>query len=118
MKFTPLHPSLGALVEGVDCNDDFCEQADRLKTALAQWQLLLFRGQDLADPAFLEFCRNFGTLELLPEPEKRHPEFPEIFNLSNVKPNGSLTHRDDPQAVFLRGTSRWHTAAVFAIYPV
>jgi alpha-ketoglutarate-dependent taurine dioxygenase len=117
MKFSPLHPSLGALVEDVDCNDDFLDQADSLKTALAKWQLLLFRDQDLSDSAFLEFCRNFGTLELLPEPEKRHPEFPEIFKLSNVKPDGSLTHHDDPQAVFLRGTSRWHTDSSFRTIP-
>ena len=117
MKFTPLHASLGALVEDVDCNDDFAAHASTLKEALAKWQTLLFRGQELRDEIFLEFCRNFGELELLPEPEKRHPEFPEIFNLSNVKSDGSLTHRDDPQAVFLRGTSRWHTDSSFRSVP-
>ena len=117
MEFTPLHSSLGAIVEGVDCNNDFADQANVLKSALARWQVLLFRGQDLSDGAFLAFCRNFGELELLPEPEKRHPEYPDIFNLTNVRPDGSLTHRDDPQAVFLRGTQRWHTDSSFREVP-
>jgi alpha-ketoglutarate-dependent 2,4-dichlorophenoxyacetate dioxygenase len=106
MDFTPLHPSLGAVVENIDCSKDLSVQADALKAALGRWQVLLFRDQDLKDGAFVGFCRNFGELELLPEPDKRNPAHPEIFNLSNVKPDGSLTHRDEPQAVFLRGTSR------------
>ncbi|MDG2286647.1 MAG: TauD/TfdA family dioxygenase [Alphaproteobacteria bacterium] len=117
MDFTPLHPSLGALVENVDCNDDMASQAGALKAALTRWQVLLFRDQKLADGGFVEFCRNFGALELLPEPEKRHPDYPEIFNLSNLKADGSLTHKDEPQAVFLRGTSRWHTDSSFREIP-
>jgi len=117
MQFTPLHPSFGAEVTEIDCNSNDQQSAEVLKEALTEWQLLLFRDQNLSDGAFLSFCRNFGQLELLPEPEKRHPDYPEIFNLSNVKPDGSLTHRDDPQAVFLRGTSRWHTDSSFREVP-
>ena len=107
----------GARVENFDCGRDPGALAEQLKTELARWQVLLFRDQNLSDGAFVDFCRTFGTLELLPEPEKRHPEHPEIFNLSNVKPDGSLTHRDEPQAVFLRGTSRWHTDSSFRETP-
>ena len=103
MNFSPLHPSLGTLVESVDCNDDMAAQAGTLKAELARSQVLLFRDQKLTDSAFAGFCRNFGALELLPEPEKRHLDYPEIFNLTNVKSDGSLTHRDEPQAVFLGG---------------
>lgn len=117
MDLIPLHPSLGARVENFDCGRDPGALAEQLKTELPRWQVLLFRDQNLSDGAFVDFCRTFGTLELLPEPEKRHPEHPEIFNLSNVKPDGSLTHRDEPQAVFLRGTSRWHTDSSFREIP-
>jgi alpha-ketoglutarate-dependent taurine dioxygenase len=117
MEFSPLHPSLGAVVEGVDCNDDMTAQAGALKAELARWQVLLFRDQALSDGAFARFCRNFGALELLPEPEKRHPDYPEIFNLTNLKPDGSLTHHDEPQAVFLRGAARWHTDSSFREIP-
>ena len=118
MRFEPLHSSLGACVEGFDCQADARpEVAEELKQALSDWQVLLFRDQELSDSAFVAFCRLFGELEILPEPEKRHPEHPEIFNLSNVRADGSLTPRDDPQAVFLRGTSRWHTDSSFREVP-
>ena len=117
MKFEPLHASLGASVTDIDCADDGAHLAEELQAALTRWQILLFRDQNLTDEQFVSFCRNFGDLEILPEPEKRHPVYPEIFNLSNVKPDGSLPHPDEPQAVFLRGTSRWHTDSSFRDVP-
>ena len=117
MDFSPLHASLGASVTDIDCADDDAQIAGDLQVALRHWQVLLFRDQDLSDEEFVRFCRNFGDLEILPEPDKRQPVYPEIFNLSNVKPDGSLPHRDHPQAVFLRGTSRWHTDSSFRDTP-
>lgn len=118
MKLISLHQSMGAQVEGLDCARPVsAEDALRLRQALSEHQILLFRDQDISDAAFVDFSRTFGDLEILPEPEKRHPEFPEIFNLSNIRPDGSLTPRDDPQAVFLRGTSRWHTDSSFREIP-
>ncbi|MBT6274757.1 MAG: hypothetical protein HOI95_11550 [Chromatiales bacterium] len=64
MEFTPLHKSLGAKVENLDCNADLSHQAIALQAALAKWQVLLFRGQALQDKAFSDFCRLFGELEL------------------------------------------------------
>jgi alpha-ketoglutarate-dependent taurine dioxygenase len=117
LDFLPLHASLGAAVTDIDCASDGTKFAGELQAALKCWQVLLFRDQDLTDEDFVRFCRNFGDLEILPEPDKRHPVHPEIFNLSNVKPDGSLPHRDHPQAVFLRGTSRWHTDSSFRDIP-
>ena len=117
MKFEPLHASMGASVTEIDCADSGEALAEELQAALTRWQVLLFRDQNLTDAQFVRFCRNFGDLEILPEPEKRHPVYPEIFNLSNVKSDGSLPHPDEPQAVFLRGTSRWHTDSSFRDVP-
>lgn len=118
MELKPLHDSMGMEIVGLDCGQSLnVDQASSLREALSEYQVLLFRNQDLQDGRFVDFCRTFGDLEILPEPEKRHPDFPEIFNLSNVRPDGSLTPRDDPQAVFLRGTSRWHTDSSFREIP-
>ena len=67
LQFNPLHRSFGAEVAGFDCNQDVVQNTEALKAALTEWQLLLFRNQDLTDGAFVEFCRAFGDLELLPE---------------------------------------------------
>jgi alpha-ketoglutarate-dependent taurine dioxygenase len=118
MELSFLHHSMGAEITGLDCAQTAdAALAGRLRETLSEHQVLLFRNQKLEDAEFVRFCRAFGELEILPEPEKRHPEFPEIFNLSNVRPDGSLTPRDDPQAIFLRGTSRWHTDSSFREVP-
>jgi len=65
----------------------------------------------------VQLGRAFGDLEILPEPDKHHPDHPEIFNLTNVRPDGALVSYDDAQAVFLRGTQRWHTDSSFRPVP-
>ncbi len=118
METSPLHSALGVRVTGLDF-DCLSEPAtaEALAVLLARHQVVLLRDQELSAEDFVTFCRAFGDLELLPEPDKRHPEFPEIFRLTNVKPDGSLTLPDEPQAVFLRGTSRWHTDSSFRAIP-
>lgn len=118
METSQLDGALGVQVTGLDFDRLREPQtAEQLAELLARHQVVLLRDQELTAEDFVNFCRAFGDLELLPEPEKRHPEFPEIFRLTNVKPDGSLTVPDEPQAVFLRGTARWHTDSSFRAIP-
>ncbi|MCL4168425.1 UNVERIFIED_CONTAM: hypothetical protein GTU68_039981, partial [Idotea baltica] len=79
--------------------------------------VLVFRGSPIPAERFVALGKAFGELEILPEPDKRHPDHPEIFNLSNVRPDGEVVTFDEPQAVFLRGTERWHTDSSFRTIP-
>jgi len=88
-----------------------------LGQGLVDHGVLVFRGVRIEPAQLVELGRAFGRLEILPEPEKRHPDHPEIFNLSNVRPDGDVVERDEPQAVFLRGTERWHTDSSFRAVP-
>ncbi len=118
MQTLALNPALGVQVEGLDFDRlGEAETISTLSRLLSQHQVILLRGLDLKAEAYLRFCRAFGALELLPEPEKRHPDHPEIVRLSNRKPDGSLTAAADEQAVFLRGTSRWHSDSSFRKIP-
>jgi len=118
MEIEPLHAAIGAELKGVDiARLADSGLAETLLPLLTRHQVLLLRGQELSGEDFLRFGKAFGDLELLPEPEKRHPDYPEIFNLTNVRADGSLTPAEDPQAVFLRGTARWHTDSSFRARP-
>lgn len=118
MELCSLPGHFGVEVRGFNAAQADAEQdAGTLRQLLSDRQIVLLRDQHLADREFVGFCRMFGKLEILPEPEKRQPDNPEIFNLSNVRADGSLTPFDDPQAVFLRGTSRWHTDSSFRQIP-
>jgi alpha-ketoglutarate-dependent taurine dioxygenase len=132
LRFEPLDAPLGAQVHGLDLPsgtdpaatasagstepiDD--ETVAALGQALVDHSVLVFRGAAISPADLVALGRAFGQLEILPEPEKRHPDHPEIFNLTNVRPDGDVVDREEPQAVFLRGTERWHTDSSFRAVP-
>jgi alpha-ketoglutarate-dependent taurine dioxygenase len=117
LTFRPADGPLGAFVEGWRPTDDAPAPVDELTAGLIAHRVLIFRGSPIPADRFVALGEAFGQLEVLPEPEKRHPDHPEIFNLSNVRPDGSLVTFDEPQSVFLRGTERWHTDSSFRTIP-
>ncbi len=120
LTFEPLDAPLGALVHGFEPSgtvDDAPLPVDELSAALAKHAVLIFRGRAISAERFVVLGKAFGELEVLPEPEKRHQDHPEIFNLSNLGPDGEIVTFDDPQSVFLRGTERWHTDSSFRRIP-
>jgi len=120
ISFEALDAPLGAQATGfrpeLVSHEDF---APTLAAALLRHGVLIFRGgaTELTAAQLVELGRSFGELEILPEPDKRHPDHPEIFNLTNVRPDGEIVDFDEPQAVFLRGTQRWHTDSSFRKIP-
>ena len=118
LTFTPLGDALGARVEGFAADGEIGpDLVDALRDGLRDHNVLVFRGEEISAARLVELGRAFGALEILPEPEKLHPDHPEIFNLTNVRPDGEIVEYDEPQAVFLRGTERWHTDSSFREVP-
>lgn len=117
LEVKPLDPFGGELIgfdpRQVQSPDGAAEFLD----ALTDHALLVARGLDLSGAELVSIGRALGDLEILPEPDKRNPDHPEIFDLSNVRPDGQIVDFDEPQAVFLRGTERWHTDSSFREIP-
>jgi taurine dioxygenase len=104
MEIVPTGRALAAEIRGLDTTKPFDrETVERLKQALTQHLLLLWRDQSLMDDQLVRFGRYFGD----PKPHVREqPDRPieEIFVVSNVmedgKPigalgNGELTFHSD-----------------------
>jgi alpha-ketoglutarate-dependent taurine dioxygenase len=118
LSFVPTGGPIGAFVEGWNPAAPATAAAvAQLHHGLAAHSVLVFRGQEVSPAQLVALGKAFGELEMLPEPEKRNADYPEIFNLSNVKPNGDIVEFEEPQAVFLRGTERWHTDSSFRDIP-
>lgn len=116
--FAPIDAPLGAFVTGLEPSRSLTnDERERLLGGLTEFGVLVIRDTPLTAADLVRLGKSFGELEILPEPEKRHPDHPEIFNLSNVRSTGQVTTFDDPQAVFLRGTQRWHTDSSFRAIP-
>ncbi len=118
LTFEPLGGPIGARVHGLEPDGEIDDAfVAALHDGLRAHSVLVFRGQEISAARLVELGRAFGDLEILPEPEKLHPDHPEIFNLTNVRPDGEIVTFDEPQAVFLRGTERWHTDSSFREIP-
>ncbi len=124
ISLTPLDGPFGANLAGLDLAADADGPVSiddgvvgELAAALADNGVLVIRGQRIDGGGLIALGRAFGELEILPEPEKRHPDHPEIFNLTNLGPDDRPVGFDDPQSVFLRGTERWHTDSSFRPIP-
>ena len=118
LQFEQFDSHFGARIYGLHEGRIIDEQlVAELATGLTNHGVLLMRGEEISPNRLVELGRAFGELEILPEPDKRHPDHPEIFDLTNVRKDGAVVDFEEPQAVFLRGTERWHTDSSFRKVP-
>jgi taurine dioxygenase len=106
IEIVPTGAVLGAEVRGLDLKSLDDAQFEALKRAWHRHEVLLIRGQTLADQDLIAFSRRFGDLDWAPVQEtgRRFVEgLPEIYIVSNVKMNG------EPIGSLGAGEAVWHT---------
>ncbi len=112
-ELRPLNGDFGVEARGIDISRPLGPAIrDRLLAAFHRHRILVVRGQDLSPEAHIAFSRNFGELEVHVLNEYHTARHPEIFELSNIGPDGkpNAVHPD-------RGTLFWHTDASFQAKP-
>jgi taurine dioxygenase len=96
ITITPLHPSLGAEVSGVDLGRSIDPPTrEALSQALAEHLALVFRGQSLTPEQYLSAAAAFGPPMRQHYSQHHMPGYPEI---------GMVWHRNGQ-----RPAERWHT---------
>jgi len=101
----PLTPRLGAEIVGVDLArgvDDVLFRS--IHTAFLQYQVLLFRMQDLPPGRQVEFARHFGEVQIHVMNQYHADGYPELYRLSNLDENGNPNGKHPD-----KGTLAWHT---------
>lgn len=113
LELHPLHGDFGIEARGIDISAPLAPTTARaLDDAFGRHRLLLIRGQALPPAAHVAFTRHFGELEVHVLNEYHKPEHPEIFELSNIGPDGK------PNAVHPDlGTLFWHSDGSFNKVP-
>jgi taurine dioxygenase len=97
---------MGAEVRGIDllrALDDFRE----IQEAFDRYLLLVFPAQRIDEPQQIGFSRRFGEMQVHVLDQYRHPDYPEIYLLSNVKAGKTTGEHPD------RGTLVWHSDLSF-----
>ena len=103
-KVTPLTPTIGALIEGVDLakpvSDDLLHA---IRQAFLKHQVVFFKDQHITPVQHRDFAARFGALHTHPL-YPGVPEAPELFILDN--------HKDNPT-----DNDSWHTDVTFIETP-
>ena len=89
VNVSPLTPSFGARVEGVDLSEPVSSaQFEPIHDAFVAYGLLVLPGQTLTPDSQIAFSRHFGDLECHVLNQFCLPEHPEILVVSNIEEKG------------------------------
>ena len=109
MEVKPLSPVMGAEVRGVDLSRPV--DIDAIQALFDRHLLLVFPSQAIEPSQHIAFSRRFGELQLHVLDQYRHPQYPEIYRLSNVKDGRTTGEHPD------KGTLVWHSDLSFQKRP-
>ena len=121
LQITPVHPVLGARVEGVDLTAAVDDATFRkIHDAFQEYSVLIFPGQRLTDAQQMAFTTRFGPLETTIKSigqERRLHE--NMVDLSNVDPDteNRLMGWSDRRMLYQSGNQLWHTDSSFKPVP-
>ncbi len=98
MQVTPLSPSMGAIITGVNLSDGIApEQASELRALWLDYQIIVIRGQELTPAIQLEIARAFGEPDHYPflKGLEGYPEITPVLKREDEARNfGGLWHTD------------------------
>jgi alpha-ketoglutarate-dependent 2,4-dichlorophenoxyacetate dioxygenase len=121
LTISPLHPLLGARVEGVRLADPLDDPTfRRIFDAFQEHSVLVFHDQVLTDEQQMAFSRRFGPLEAtlrsIGQERRLHEN---LVDLSNLDPqeNDKLMDWSDRRMLYQSGNQLWHTDSSFKPVP-
>ena len=119
IEFTPLHPTLGAQVRGVDLTRPVMPEIfAEIDAAFNRYGILVFPGQPVTDEQQLAFSRLFGRLEVNPNYAGAKMRLRlDVADISNLDAEGRVLARDDRRNLFNIGNQLWHTDSSFKRIP-
>ncbi len=119
IELTPLHPTLGAELRGLDLARPVGSQVfAEIEAAFNHYGILVFPEQPLTDEQQLVFSRLFGQLEVNPNYAGTKLRLrPDLADISNLDPEGRVLARDDRRNLFNLGNQLWHTDSSFKQIP-
>jgi alpha-ketoglutarate-dependent 2,4-dichlorophenoxyacetate dioxygenase len=116
-----LHPLFAAELVGADLRVEPSEDLIRtVEQAMAQYGVLVIRGQQIDDEEHIRFSRAFGPLELPPNlgmSTRKGRLRRELYDASNLDGDGELLDADSPRRKYNRGNELFHTDSSFNDLP-
>ena len=119
IEVTPLHPTLGAKVRGVDLTQRATPEVfAEIDAAFNRYGILVFPEQPVTDEQQLSFSQLFGPIEVNPNYAGAKMRLrPDVADISNLDAEGRVLARDDRRNLFNLGNQLWHTDSSFKHVP-
>jgi len=118
LSFRPVHPSIGAEVQGLDMGGPLdAATAQQLRHAWVEYKVLVLPNQPVTDEQHVAFSRHFGELEEHHQNMIKDAANPAIFKVSNVDDDGNIRPPTDLTMKQLLSTKIWHTDSSFRENP-
>jgi alpha-ketoglutarate-dependent 2,4-dichlorophenoxyacetate dioxygenase len=119
IEVTPLHPTLGAELRGVDLSRPVTPEVfAEIESTFNRFGILIFPEQPVTDEQQLAFSRLFGPLEVNPNYAGARMRLrADVADISNLDAEGRVLMRDDPRNLFNIGNQLWHTDSSFKRIP-
>jgi alpha-ketoglutarate-dependent 2,4-dichlorophenoxyacetate dioxygenase len=121
LTITPIHPHLGARVDGVQVSAPLDKPTFRqIADAFEEHSVLVFPDQRLTDEQQMAFSTRFGPLETTLKATGREDRLhPNLVDLSNIDPErtGKLMDWSDRRMIYQSGNQLWHTDSSFKPVP-
>lgn len=115
---TPLNPTFGVAVSGIDLNDVTADNLfPEIRALFEAHSALLFRGQEMTKETHFRLAELFGPLEDRYPEERKPGEAMEMPTVSNVAEDGSVLGELDLKTVNLKANFQWHIDSTFLPVP-
>ena len=118
LTFRPLHPLFAAEASNIDLRETHDRVSlERLRAAMDDYAVVVFRGQAFTDAEQLDFARRFdGELHTKTGASvlgRNRLANDALTDISNVDENGDLLKSEDRRRMYALGNRLWHTDASF-----
>ena len=100
----------GARAIDIDLNQASNTEIGLIHQMLHRYGFIVFEPQKLNEKQFIDFGKKLGKLKIFVDEEYRHPDYPEIFVVSNIKRNNKKFGMD-------RVGLYWHSDCSFLAEP-
>lgn len=111
MNISAVKENFGAIIDNIDLSKLKSQETCKIKELLYQYKFICFKKQSMNEQQYLEFSRSIGQPIKFVDPNYHHPDYPEIFVVSNVKKDGKKIGMD-------RVGYYWHTDSSFLTNPL
>jgi alpha-ketoglutarate-dependent 2,4-dichlorophenoxyacetate dioxygenase len=115
LRVEPILPRFGAECSGLDLTRALSpDEVKQVTDAMDEWGVTVWRNTGMNDEQHVEFSRNFGYLERVPQREGARYRLAhrELFDASNLNVDGEIT-QDEAAIQYRKGDRLWHTDSAF-----